>query len=63
MEQLLTIKQLSKYLQMSVSHLYKLVQNRSIPVVKIGQEKKASIRFRKEEIDAWLEIEKDLSII
>ena len=47
----LTIEDLSDYLKISKSTLYKLVREGSIPCQKIGRH----WRFRKEAIDRWLE--------
>jgi len=47
----LTIKELSAYLKISRSTLYKLVREGRIPSQKIGRH----WRFRKETIDRWLD--------
>lgn len=47
----LTIEDLSDYLKISKSTLYKLVREGGIPCQKIGRH----WRFRKEAIDRWLE--------
>jgi excisionase family DNA binding protein len=47
----LTIEDLSEYLKISKSTLYKLVREGNIPCQKIGRH----WRFRKEAIDRWLE--------
>lgn len=47
----LTIEDLSEYLKISKSTLYKLVREGTIPCQKIGRH----WRFRKEAIDRWLE--------
>ena len=47
----LTIEELSAYLKISKSTLYKLVREGKIPSQKIGRH----WRFRKEAIDRWLE--------
>ena len=47
----LTIEELSTYLKISKSTLYKLVREGRIPCQKIGRH----WRFRKEAIDNWLE--------
>ena len=47
----LTIMELSEYLKISRSTLYKLVRERKIPCQKIGRH----WRFRKESIDRWLD--------
>jgi excisionase family DNA binding protein len=47
---LLNPRQLSKVLNLSVGHCYRLVQERKIPFVRLG----GSIRFRSEAIDDWI---------
>jgi excisionase family DNA binding protein len=49
-ESMLTLKQVARYLQLSTSYIYSLVQNSKIPVYKIGRQ----WRFKKNEIDHWL---------
>lgn len=48
---ILTIEELSSYLKISKSTLYKLAQEGKIPCQKVGRH----WRFRKESIDRWLE--------
>ena len=52
---ILTIEELSDYLKISKSTLYKLVRERKVPSQKIGRH----LRFRKETIDKWLDEERD----
>jgi len=47
----LTIEELSAYLRISTSTLYKLVREGKVPSQKVGRH----WRFRKEAIDRWLE--------
>lgn len=47
----LTIQELSAYLKIPKSTLYKLVRESKVPCQKIGRH----WRFRKEAIDRWLE--------
>jgi DNA binding domain, excisionase family len=47
----LTIEELSKYLKIAKSTLYKLVREGKVPCQKVGRH----WRFRKEAIDRWLE--------
>jgi len=47
----LTIEELSAYLKISKSTLYKLVREGKVPCQKIGRH----WRFRKKAIDRWLE--------
>jgi excisionase family DNA binding protein len=49
-EQVFTIKELSKYLKIAESSLYKLVREGKIPGQKIGK----TWRFYKPAIDSWL---------
>ena len=51
MKELLTIDEISEYLGIKKSTLYSKVERREIPFYKIGH----LIRFRKAEIDAWME--------
>jgi excisionase family DNA binding protein len=46
----MTISDLSEYLQVSKSSLYKLVQSGKVPGQKVGKH----WRFHKESIDSWL---------
>ncbi len=47
----MTIRELSAYLKISTSTLYKLAQQRQVPGQKVGKH----WRFRKEAIDRWLD--------
>ena len=49
-DQVLTIQELSDYLKVPVSTLYKLVREKSIPSFKVGKH----WRFHKDAIDAWM---------
>jgi len=49
----MTAKQLAGYLQLNELTIYKKVRLGEIPVVKIGR----ALRFKKDVIDKWLEIE------
>ena len=49
--EVLTIQELSVYLKISKSTLYKLVREGKLPCQKVGRH----WRFRKEAIDRWLE--------
>lgn len=50
MEKLMTIKEVAKYLRLSVHTLYKMAEQKRIPALKAGKQ----WRFKKEEIDKWL---------
>jgi len=54
MEKWLTLEQIAEYLQMSTSSIYKMAQAGKIPAYKVGRQ----WRFRKEEIDKWVEKKK-----
>jgi len=49
-DEYLTIEELSKWIKLSVSYLYKLTYSQSIPHIKIGK----SVRFSKFNIQSWL---------
>ena len=53
MQEVMTAKQLADYLQLNELTIYKRVQLGEIPVVKVGR----ALRFKKDIIDKWLEIE------
>ena len=46
----MTVKQVSVYLQISVSKVYQMAQEGQIPCCRLGQQ----WRFDREEIDRWL---------
>jgi len=54
MEKWLTLEQIAEYLQMSISSIYKMAQAGKIPAYKVGRQ----WRFKKEEIDQWVEKKK-----
>ncbi len=51
MGELINIEELSQYLMIKKSSLYSMVERREIPFYKIGR----LVRFKKSDIDAWLE--------
>jgi len=51
MDKWLTLEQITEYLQMSTSSIYKMAQVGKIPAYKVGRQ----WRFKKEEIDKWVE--------
>ncbi len=53
--EIMTIKQIAKYLQVDIRTIYRLAQKGEIPCFKIGY----TWRFKKEKIDKWIE-EKDV---
>lgn len=56
---LLTIDELSAYLKISKETIYKMAQRRMIPAIKIGNQ----WRFKKVNIDEWLEFQANQSSI
>ena len=53
-DMVMTIEDLSKYLKISRSTLYKLAQEGRLPSQKVGRH----WRFHREAVDAWLKIKK-----
>ncbi|MHB1347346.1 MAG: helix-turn-helix domain-containing protein [Candidatus Humimicrobiaceae bacterium] len=51
MDKWLTLEQITEYLQMSTSSIYKMAQAGKIPSYKVCRQ----WRFKKEEIDRWVE--------
>jgi len=51
MKEILDIKQLSKYLQVSISEIRKLVRQRNIPYFRIGNR----LKFDLANINLWIE--------
>ena len=47
---ILTIKEVAKYLQVTERTLYRLAQEGKIPAFKVGN----SWRFRREDLDQWI---------
>ena len=54
LDMVMTIEDLSKYLKISRSTLYKLAQEGKLPSQKVGRH----WRFHREAVDAWLKKEK-----
>jgi excisionase family DNA binding protein len=48
-EKYLDVKDLSDLLKISPATVYRLIENRKIPYLRVG----GQIRFRKQSIDAW----------
>ncbi len=46
----MTLEEVAEYLRISINTLYKMVQQKRIPALKVGR----LWRFRKDEIDAWM---------
>ena len=47
----MTVSQLSRYLQLSVGHVYEMARTGQIPAIRLGRK----WRFRREQIDRWLD--------
>ena len=52
---LMTVEEVAKYLKIQESTVYTWARQRKVPAIKIG----SFWRFRKEDIDRWLEERKD----
>lgn len=50
MDEILTIKEVAKYLKVNDRTVYRLAANKKIPAFKVGN----AWRFRKNEIDQWI---------
>ena len=57
-EDILTIKEVAEYLKVTERTLYRLAQEGRIPAFKVG----ASWRFKRADIDAWIENQKPNAI-
>ena len=53
-DKFLTVSDLAQYLRIKPATIYAMVESRKIPHYKIGR----LIRFKKDEIDQWLEMQK-----
>jgi excisionase family DNA binding protein len=51
MEEILTIPQVAKYLQISPAKIYYMVKRKQIPHIKIGR----NVRIKESELQRWLE--------
>ncbi len=54
--EIFTFEETKKYLKVSSSTLYRLVQSKDIPASKVGR----MWRFKKKKIEAWLERQENL---
>lgn len=52
---LVNITDAAEYLGTTVTHMRKLVYERRIPFVKMGDGPKAHLRFKITDLDAWIE--------
>jgi len=53
-EKLLTVEDLAAYLQVSTKTVYRMIRRSQLPCYRLGNR----WRFRKEEVDKWLESER-----
>jgi excisionase family DNA binding protein len=56
---IMNIKEVAKYLRLSVPSIYRYVKQGKIPVSRVG----GVWRFRREKIDAWLEKQEGLKTV
>ena len=56
MDSLITLEEVAAYLRLSKDTVYRMAQAGKIPASKVGNQ----WRFRREEVDAWLEKHKNL---
>ena len=57
-DQILTIKQVAEYLQVTEKTIYTLVQEGSLPAFKV----RGQWRFKREDIDKWIEENKKKNV-
>jgi excisionase family DNA binding protein len=58
MEELLTLEELAKYLKISKHTLYKMLEKGKVPGFKIANQ----WRFKKSDIDRWIEEQRKLTV-
>jgi len=58
LDTLMTLEEVAAYLRLSRDTVYRMVQSGKIPASKVGTQ----WRFRKKELDGWLEANKNLKI-
>jgi len=56
MEKLMTLEELADYLRLSNDTVYRMANTGTIPASKVGNQ----WRFRREDVDAWLEANKNV---
>ncbi len=54
MDEIMTIPEVARYLKISKSKLYWLVQTQQIPHIKIGR----NVRVRQSDLERWIEAQK-----
>ena len=52
-ELIMTVKDIASYLKLNERTVYRMASSAKIPALKVG----TSWRFKKEEIDAWIELQ------
>ncbi|AEP29392.1 methylation-associated defense system helix-turn-helix domain-containing protein MAD1 [Brumicola nitratireducens] len=55
-EQILTLKEVAEYLKLTEKTAYRLAADKKLPGFKVG----GSWRFRKEDLEKWIEAQKDI---
>jgi excisionase family DNA binding protein len=58
---LLTPRDLAEMLQVSVGHIYSLIRERRVPVVKF-RGARGAVRFRRESIERWI-VEQEINTV
>jgi excisionase family DNA binding protein len=53
LDELMTVRELSKWLRLSESHIYSLVSKKKIPFNKVG----GKVLFDKQQIKNWIEVQ------
>jgi excisionase family DNA binding protein len=56
MEKLMTLEEVADYLRLSNDTVYRMANTGTIPACKVGNQ----WRFRREDVDAWLESKKNV---
>lgn len=60
MDEIMTIDEVAKYLKVTKKTIYYLIYQKSLPTVKLGSR---LLRFRKSDIDNWLESKSNIKSI
>jgi excisionase family DNA binding protein len=55
-EQILTLKEVAEYLKLTEKTAYRLAADKKLPGFKVG----GSWRFKKEDLEKWIEAQKDI---
>ena len=59
MDKIYTVPEVAKYLKMSESKVYYLVQRKKMPHIKIGR----NVRFREKDLEAWIDEKAEQSLL